>query len=65
VITDLWIPRLYILAQIVALVVCGVMICLGHNSVITDVFIGASASLLGTSGYTALTKGKTPPEATK
>ena len=63
--TDIWLPRLYVFAQVVALVVCGVLVGTGHNSAITDIFIGAAASLLGTSGYTALTKGKTTTTATK
>jgi hypothetical protein len=58
--TDPWIARLYVIAQIVALGVCGALVALGHNSSITDIFIASSASLLGTSGYKAL-KGKSGP----
>jgi hypothetical protein len=58
--TDLWIPRLYVLGQIAALVVCGALLALGKDSVITDVFLASAAALLGTAGYTRLTQGKTP-----
>jgi hypothetical protein len=59
---DPWIARLYIVAQIVALGVCGALVALGHNSAITDIFIAASASLLGTSAYTKLkSKADGPP----
>jgi hypothetical protein len=59
--TDLWIPRLYVLGQIAALVVCGSLLAIGKDSVITDVFLASAAALLGTSGYAALVKGKAPP----
>jgi hypothetical protein len=58
---DPWIARLYIIAQIVALGVSGALIALGHNSVITDIFVAAGASLLGTSGYQALRAKSSPP----
>jgi hypothetical protein len=62
--TDPWIGRLYVIAQIVALGVCGLLVALGHNNAITDIFIASSASLLGTSGYKAL-KGNSTTPATK
>ena len=61
---DIWIPRLYVLGQVVALGVCGVLLALGKDSVITDVFLAAAGSLLGTAGYTRLaqrTTGSTAP----
>jgi predicted lysophospholipase L1 biosynthesis ABC-type transport system permease subunit len=58
--TDPWIARLYVIAQIVALSVCGVLVALGRDSAITDIFIASAGALLGTSGYTAL-KGKGGP----
>jgi glycopeptide antibiotics resistance protein len=58
--TDLWIPRLYVLGQIAALVVCGALLALGKDSVITDVFLASAGALLGTAAYTRLTRGKPP-----
>jgi hypothetical protein len=63
--TDLWLPRLYVIAQIVALAICGGLVALGHNSAITDIFIAAAASLLGTSAYAKIKQGKSSTEATK
>jgi hypothetical protein len=60
--SDLWIPRLYVLGQIAALVVTGILIALGEDSVITDVFCAAAGSLLGTAAYTRLTQGKSAPK---
>jgi glycopeptide antibiotics resistance protein len=57
--TDLWIPRLYVLGQIAALVVCGALLAIGKDSVITDVFLASSGALLGTSAYSKLTQGRT------
>ena len=62
--TDPWIARLYVIAQIVALGVCGVLWAMGHDGIIVDLFIASSSSLLGTSGYKAL-KGTSPVESTK
>lgn len=49
--SDKWIPRLYILAQLVIVIVCGVMICLEHDSVVTDLFLAAAGGLVFTQGY--------------
>jgi glycopeptide antibiotics resistance protein len=57
--TDLWIPRLYVLGQIAALVVCGALLAIGKDSVVTDVFLASSGALLGTAAYTRMTQGKT------
>lgn len=56
--TDIWIPRLYVLGQVAALVVCGALIGTGHDSAITDIFAAAAGGLILTSGYTKLTQGK-------
>jgi hypothetical protein len=61
---DPWIARLYVIAQIVALATCGLLVALGHNNAITDIFIASSASLLGTSGYKAI-KGNSSAQTTK
>jgi glycopeptide antibiotics resistance protein len=63
--TDLWIPRLYVLGQMAVLVICGALIALGHNSTITDIFAACSGGLILTSGYTKLIKGKEKTTATK
>ena len=55
--SDIWIPRLYVLGQVVALGVCGVLLALGKDSVITDVFLASAGALLGTAGYTRLVQG--------
>jgi hypothetical protein len=47
--TDLWIPRILAIGQLVLLAVCGSLIALGHDSVITDLFIAAGGSLVGSS----------------
>jgi glycopeptide antibiotics resistance protein len=57
---DLWLPRLYVLGQIAALVVCGALLAIGKDSVITDVFLASSGALLGTSAYARMTQGKAP-----
>jgi len=46
---DIWIPRLYVLGQVAAMGICGVLIALGKDTVITDIFLATSGSLLGTS----------------
>ena len=61
---DMWIARLYVLGQIAALVVCGALLAIGKDSVITDVFLASAGALLGTAGYTRLaqrTTGSTAP----
>ena len=63
--TNVWIPRLYVIGQIAALVVCGALLALGKDSVITDVFLASSGALLGTSAYQVLTKGKEPVQPTQ
>lgn len=47
--TDKWIPRILALGQLGLIAVCGALIALGHNSVITDLFIAAGGSLIGSS----------------
>jgi len=46
---DVWIGRILTLSQLTLVVVCGVLIALGHNSVITDLFILGGGSLFGSS----------------
>lgn len=51
---DIWIPRLYVLGQVAALAICGALIALGKDTVITDIFLAAAGSLLGTSAASKL-----------
>jgi len=46
---DVWLARILSLSQLTLVVVCGVLIALGHNSVITDLFIVGGGSLFGSS----------------
>lgn len=48
---DCWLPRLYVIAQVVVLVVCGALIGIGKDSVITDLFCAGAGGLLLTEGY--------------
>jgi membrane protein DedA with SNARE-associated domain len=52
--TDIWIPRLYVLGQVAALAICGALIALGKDTVITDIFLATAGSLLGTSAAVKL-----------
>jgi hypothetical protein len=63
--TDMWLPRLHLLAQVAIVCVCGALIGTGHDSTISDLFCAGAGGLLATTSYTALTKGKTPTETTK
>jgi hypothetical protein len=57
--TDVWLPRLYILGEIVLLVVSGALISTGHDSTITNLFCVAGGGL---TAHSFLTKvGKTTP----
>lgn len=47
--TDVWIGRIFAAGQIILMVVCGALIALGRNSLITDLFIAAGGSLVGSS----------------
>jgi len=46
---DIWLGRILSLSQLALVCVCGVLIALGHNSVITDLFILGGGSLFGSS----------------
>jgi len=46
---DVWLARILSLSQLALVCVCGVLIALGHNSVITDLFILGGGSLFGSS----------------
>ena len=50
-VTDCWLPRLYVLGQVVLVVVCGVLVALGKDTLITDLFIAAGGGLVFTGGY--------------
>ena len=43
---DKWIGRLVILGQVVVIIVCGALIGLGRDSLITDMFLAASGGLI-------------------
>lgn len=62
--TDCWLPRMYVAAQIVVVAVCGVLIGTGHNSVVTDLFIAAGGGLVLTEGYNKLTARLRPAGST-
>lgn len=51
VVNDCWLPRLYVLGQVAVVAVCGVLIALGKDSVITDLFCAAGGGLILTGGY--------------
>lgn len=57
--SDLTVKCVTIGAQVVVVIVCGVLIGLGKNSVITDVFIAVCGSLAGTGLWNTI-KGKVP-----
>lgn len=46
---DVWLGRILSLSQLALVVVCSVLIALGHDSVITDLFILGGGSLFGSS----------------
>ena len=46
---DIWLGRILAVSQLTLVIVCGVLIALGHNSVITDLFILGGGSLFGSS----------------
>jgi hypothetical protein len=47
--TDVWIPRLLVCGQIVALVVLGVLVAVGRDSAISDAMLAITGSLTGSS----------------
>lgn len=57
--TDIWIPRLYVVGQVAVVCVCGTLLAIGRDSAITDLFLAASGALVGTAAYTRMTQGKT------
>jgi len=60
-VTDIWLPRILAIGQLVLLAVCGTLIALGHNSVITDLFIAAGGALVGSSVINKVRTSKGPP----
>lgn len=46
---DVWIARLSLIGQGVVFVTCGVLIALGHDSVITDLLCAAGGGLVASS----------------
>lgn len=60
---DVWLPRLHLMAQMVLLVVCGLLIGFGHNSSVTDLFCAGAGGLLATTSYSVITQGKAPPSS--
>jgi hypothetical protein len=57
--SDVWLPRLHLLSQVVLLVVCAALIGTGHDSVITDLFCAGAGGVLATTTYAVVTKGRT------
>jgi hypothetical protein len=62
--TDVWIPRLLVCGQIVALVVLGSLVAVGRDSSISDAMLAITGSLTGSSLLTAA-RGKQAAKATK
>lgn len=67
---DCWIPRLTLVSQVVLLSVCAVLIALGHDSMITDLFCAGAGATLGTHVISTSLKrlsdkGAVEPSATK
>lgn len=55
---DNWLPRLYLGAQVILMVVCGVLVALDENSLANDLFLAAGGGLIFTHGYQLVTKPK-------
>lgn len=62
VMNDVWLPRLYLGAQVLLMLVCGSLIALGKDSIITNLFCAAGGGLIFTSGAQKLNslRSKTP-----
>ena len=58
-ITDKWMPRLILGAQVAVVIVMGALVAIGKDGVITDALLAASGSVAGTGILQAVTK-KTP-----
>jgi hypothetical protein len=56
--TDIWLPRLHLLAQVALLVVCAALIGTGHDSTITDLFCAGAGGVLATTTYAVVTQRK-------
>ena len=54
---DKWIGRLAILGQVCVVVVCGALVGLGRDSLITDMFLAAGGGLI-TAGVLARAKAR-------
>lgn len=55
--TDIWLPRMYLMAEVALLIVSGILICLGHDSTVTDLFCASGGAL---TAHTLVTKLRTP-----
>lgn len=62
--TDVWIPRMLVAAQIVIIMVLGALVATGHDSSISDALLAVTGSLTGSSLLSAA-KGKVKAKATK
>lgn len=60
-ITDKWMPRLVLAAQVVVVAVMGTLVALGKDGVITDALLAVSGSIAG-AGVLRAIAGKTPTE---
>jgi outer membrane lipoprotein SlyB len=47
--TDVWIPRLLVIGQVVAMGVLGALVACGHDSAISDALLAIAGSLSGAS----------------
>jgi hypothetical protein len=59
-----WNRGALLLAQCVVVVVLGVCVAMGHNSVITDALLAVSGSIAGAGLYAQVKKAAKPPETT-
>jgi hypothetical protein len=57
--TDIWLPRILAISQVVLLACCAALIALGHDSTITNLFAAGAGSLIGSSVISAAHKNLT------
>ena len=65
---DCWIPRMYVAGQILVMIVCGILVALGKDSIINDAFLAAAGGITLTQGYRIIAQkvavGSTPNKPT-
>lgn len=63
-ITDKWMPRLILGAQVAVVCVMGMLVAIGKDGVITDALLAVSGSIAG-AGLLQAVASKTPSETAK